>query len=697
MDLIYMNQDRVELGILQHYILDLDLAKDKDFELKTLDDEVILEAGYWWYIADTEYGGRIDKVSHDTNAKAVTYYGRNWRGLLNSKIIEPLDDTSSVIADGSVAESFQSLIARSGYDDLFTVNTTTEAGEVELTTPIFSYPRWCTLYEGMMSLLTSLNAKLDIHYDGITSRVVIKPKLITDHSDYLTYISENSLNFVVSQRKGGINHLVCLGQSDEEHRAVIHLFLDESGALQPYRKTETPVRNSDYILTKDNQQIFGLDERATVYDYPNAGITYNYVMLPTQPRDWAEYYYNYYNIVEQEEEDDLSTLKYKAVEPVVVENYTELESKPADWENGQGKYYTFDGSSYHPVGLIESEPTWTTLDNVPDDWSSNYGEYYIESWDGVQTQHTAVSSATKEDPRLQTKEPDDWATNYTKYYMLRSVAEQEYGEKVYKRAQGVAPAWKTGTYFKRSGDKYSPVNDKPDKWTTYYSDYYTRKKNSKGDWVYSRAQAVAPTWKSSTYYKRDGDKYKLVNSKPDKWSEYYKDYYTMSWKLPSAVENSTSKYVKVRATASNKAPKWVKNKYYTLYTYSVAPKFKKSTVGNQKVVVKTTTEVMPEFESGTYYSYIKMEVAPQFVVGLYYEKTEDWYKILVEGGIERLADLNKSESQTVTLADMPAEIGDVVSGYDLITGIEVYERVTNIIVKIKNNVISIDYEVGGKN
>lgn len=646
MDLIYMDSTRLELGILQHYTLDLDIAEEKDFELKTLDDEIILEAGFWFYIPGTEYGGRIDKVKHDTNSKTVIYTGRNWRGILNSKIIEPNAGSSYVYADGSVAEALSGLIARSGLSELFVVDTSILEGEEQLTTPLFPYPRFCTLYEGIIALLKSVNGKLRIVYDPLQQKVSIKPVLIEDHSDYLTYISANSLNFVVAQRNGGINHLVCLGQGVEDTRAVIHLFLDENNALQPYRLTDTPVRNTDYILDKSSQVIDGLDERAAVYDYPNAEITYNYVLLGRIPGDWQTNYKHYYCISEDQEDDDLSTLKYVNVEPVVQEIYSLTESKPGDWEAGQGKYYTFDGSEYHPVGLVESAPTYNYYDAAPDDWKNNYNEYYVETWNGVEYVYNAVTSEASYKHKVQESKPDDWVANFKSYYMLKTDAAIDYRTKKYTRV-------------------------------------------TKG--------TKAPKWKANTYYEKSGDDYKVTKKEPSKWdTEYYK-YYTMEYVVPTSIKNATTKYVNVQPTASGKAPTWKANKYYTRYTSYVAPKFEKSTVGTQKIVTKVTTQVMPEWESDMYYAYTKLEVAPPFTTGTYYEKTEDWYKVLVEGGIERLADLNKTESQSVTLADMPAEIGDIVSGYDLITQIEVYEPVTNIIVKIKNNVLSIDYEVGGKN
>ena len=69
MELIFLDHTRFELGVLSEYALDIDLADQKDFEIKTLtDNRDLLQEKYWWYIDGTEYGGIIDKISHDTES-----------------------------------------------------------------------------------------------------------------------------------------------------------------------------------------------------------------------------------------------------------------------------------------------------------------------------------------------------------------------------------------------------------------------------------------------------------------------------------------------------------------------------------------------------------------------------------------------------------------------------------------------------
>lgn len=638
MDLIYMDADRVELGVLQHYTLDLDIANEKDFEIKTLDDETLLQGGYWWYIPETEYGGRIDKVEHDTKAKTVIYTGRNWRGLLNSKVIEPAAGSAYAYAEGPLTDSINVLLETLEFADLFTVDeeNTTE------TTPLFQFARYCTLYDGIISLLESLNCKLRLRYSAELQRCVISAGLITDHSEYLNYISANSLNYKVSQRKCGVNHLVCLGRGDGEKRAVIHLYTDENGAVQPYTLVGEPISNADYILDHRSRVLDGLEERAQVYDYSNAEITYNYILLNSTPFDWATRYMDYYTIDDKQEGEELSSSRYKPVEAVEEEIYTPLTSQPGDWENGYNKYYYLDGGEWTPAGEDKNE-RYERLYNQPADWSTNFGSYYYYHFDGVRYEYISVGSNTKYDYKLQTSKPSDWATNYKKYYCLEIDAQKA-----------------TIKYEKVTGSK-------------------------------------APTWKASTYYKKSGTKYEVTKSKPSDWATNYKDYY-IKVAVMSGVIGTVSgfqNYVSVPATSSGKAPTWTANKYYTRYSNTVAPEFRNVINGGEYYCRKIVTSTCPEWEADKYYSYEKREVAPPFATGTYYELKEDWYKVLAAGGIEKLIELNKADKQQVTLEDLQAEIGDIVSGYDLVTKIDICEPVTNIIVRIKNGVKALDYTVGG--
>jgi hypothetical protein len=76
------------------------------------------------------------------------------------------------------------------------------------------------------------------------------------------------------------------------------------------------------------------------------------------------------------------------------------------------------------------------------------------------------------------------------------------------------------------------LNSEPLNWTTEYSKYYVRTKNtSTNKWEYTQAQQTtnAPEWVADTYYKYDSTaspQYTLTTSKPDNWDNVYSSYYT---------------------------------------------------------------------------------------------------------------------------------------------------------------------------
>ena len=62
------------------------------------------------------------------------------------------------------------------------------------------------------------------------------------------------------------------------------------------------------------------------------------------------------------------------------------------------------------------------------------------------------------------------------------------------------------------------------------------------------------------------------------------------------------------------------------------------------------------------------------------------------GGIARLQELN-ADSLDMTLPDMSMQIGDITGGIEKITGATVKKQITNIIAKIDDNSIDIEYSV----
>ena len=90
MDLIYTNAQRVDLGILLTYALDLSFGIDEaenDFELTLGKTEPLLEDGSVIYRDGTEYGGIVGGMRSNSTDQTRVHLGRTWHGILNGKVI----------------------------------------------------------------------------------------------------------------------------------------------------------------------------------------------------------------------------------------------------------------------------------------------------------------------------------------------------------------------------------------------------------------------------------------------------------------------------------------------------------------------------------------------------------------------------------------------------------------------------------
>lgn len=185
MELIFLDHTRFELGVLSEYALDIDLADQKDFEIKTLtDNRDLLQEKYWWYIDGTEYGGIIDKISHDTESDEIVYTGRNFRGILATRVVEPQNGEDYVVVDGNAQDVLNMLIAQVGLSDLFVAN------ESDIEINQYQFDRYTDLYSGIIKMLDSVNCKLKLRYSALDSKCHIWAELIDDYSDYLTYCKD---------------------------------------------------------------------------------------------------------------------------------------------------------------------------------------------------------------------------------------------------------------------------------------------------------------------------------------------------------------------------------------------------------------------------------------------------------------------------------------------------------------------------
>lgn len=264
MDLIYMNSERTDLGVLQEYDFDLAFGADEnDFECRIPSMNHCCEAGCFLYIEGTEYGGTIDSIEVISETSEVIYYGRTWHGILGSKIVMPLQDgeasTSKVavktedangaslvdkylIISGDANACIGFILERIGLSDLFAASEITSGFTVEA----FQFDRFTDAYSGIIKMLDTIGLKMHVKY--VDEKVLLTA---VEQYDYATdeEFDPTLIDMKLKKKVRSVNHLICLGSGQQENRTVLHLYADIHGNIS---QTQTQT---------------GLDEYAAIYDY----------------------------------------------------------------------------------------------------------------------------------------------------------------------------------------------------------------------------------------------------------------------------------------------------------------------------------------------------------------------------------------------------------------------------------------------
>lgn len=241
-----MNSNLEDIGVLMEYDLDLAFGTDEnDFECQILSSAHCCQPGWFLYIENTEYGGIIDSIEVDTGGGMLTYKGRTWHGMLDSKVLEPDSGQAYLTVTGEANTIIASLLSRIGLSGLFEASSASS----NITINNYKMNRYVTAYKGITKMLDSVGAKLRVVFTGgkVVLSAVLKQKADQDDE-----IDSDQIDFVMEKNYRTVNHLVCLGKGELEDRTVIHLFTDAEGNIS---KTQT---------------FFGVDEYMQVFDYPSA-------------------------------------------------------------------------------------------------------------------------------------------------------------------------------------------------------------------------------------------------------------------------------------------------------------------------------------------------------------------------------------------------------------------------------------------
>lgn len=250
MDLIYTNANWADLGVLSAYSFDLSFGADEnDFELTVGANEPVLEGGSVVYIEDTEYGGTVDGLKCSTKGDTMTYKGRTWHGILNSKIIQPDTGLDYFVVSGDAHEVIATVIARLGLSGLFEAAETSSG----ISVTNYKFNRYCKGYDGLCAMLAASGAKLKTVWKN--RAVHLSAEAIADYSK--DPVDGDVATLTVERYTKKVNHLICLGKGNLADREVIHLYVDHNGKIG---NTQYYTGLDEYAVTYENSNVESSEE-----------------------------------------------------------------------------------------------------------------------------------------------------------------------------------------------------------------------------------------------------------------------------------------------------------------------------------------------------------------------------------------------------------------------------------------------------
>lgn len=224
MDLIYTDAERVDQGVLSAYAFDLSFGADEnDFEMTIGIAEAVLEFKAFIYMEGNEYGGIVDTKKSRTDGESITYEGRTWHGILNSKVIQPDSGEDYYVVSGDANNILSTLIDRLGLSDLFLAVETSSGIDIKS----YQFKRYCKGYDGIRAMLSANGAKLKIAWKDRAVNLSAVP--IVDYTE--APVDGDTAALTVEQHESKVNHLICLGAGNLAEREVIHLYADQSGNI----------------------------------------------------------------------------------------------------------------------------------------------------------------------------------------------------------------------------------------------------------------------------------------------------------------------------------------------------------------------------------------------------------------------------------------------------------------------------------
>lgn len=205
---------------------------DRDFELyfPVSDHNERIDYGCRIFIAGTEYGGILGGMGTNTSTDTITWQGYTWRGLLHQKVIMPPSGQDYYTVSGELNTILRNLI-EPRFSGVFTV----PEEDTGVTVNNWKFDRFCTLMDGIEKMLQSAGYRPDIRYNEGEPNgcgwVEVQAVPIVDYSEEIELSQDSRLNFSMTDKRNGINHLIIGGKGDMQERNIIHLYVQADGSI----------------------------------------------------------------------------------------------------------------------------------------------------------------------------------------------------------------------------------------------------------------------------------------------------------------------------------------------------------------------------------------------------------------------------------------------------------------------------------
>ena len=220
-----MNSKKEDLGVMKDFTLDLAYGTDEnDFECTVVRKNHCCEKDFFLYAEGTEYGGIIDDIEIDTDRDELTYCGRTWHGIMNSKVLEPDAGEDYLILSGEANAVLGALISRMGLSDMFKASTDNSG----VTVTSYKMNRYVAGYDGIRKMLKSVDAKLKMKFKNGFVEISAMP--LVDYSKDEQFDTDQ-IAFKIKKKGNPVNHVICLGQGELSEREVIHVYADKDGNI----------------------------------------------------------------------------------------------------------------------------------------------------------------------------------------------------------------------------------------------------------------------------------------------------------------------------------------------------------------------------------------------------------------------------------------------------------------------------------